>query len=84
LGDETAGWDTGSEPFSSCDLAGLKDPDDFGQLPGPPWAAAEFAQDAPGFQLGVGALAGGSQPGMGTSRSRPPLAALIEQAAAGR
>jgi hypothetical protein len=47
-----------NEPFSSCDLAGLKDVDGFGQLPGLPWAAAEFAQNAPGFQLGVGAFAG--------------------------
>jgi transposase len=47
-----------TEPFSSCDLAGLKDVDGFGQLPGLPWAAAEFAQNAPGFQLGVGAFAG--------------------------
>src|SRR5260370_562463 len=37
--------------------AGLKDVDGFGQLPGPPGAAAEFAQDAPGFELGAGALA---------------------------
>ncbi len=49
-----------NEPFSSCDLAGLKDVDSLGQLPGAPGAAAEFAQDVPGFQLGVGALAGGS------------------------
>jgi hypothetical protein len=48
--------------FSSSDhavlkLAGLKDMDGFGQLPDPPGAAAEFAQDAPGFELGGGALA---------------------------
>jgi hypothetical protein len=47
-----------SEPFSSCDLAGLKDVDGFGQLSGFPGAAAEFAQDAPGLELGVRALAG--------------------------
>jgi hypothetical protein len=47
-----------SEPFSSWDLTGLKDVDGFGQMPGFPWAAAEFAQDTPGFQLGVGAFAG--------------------------
>jgi hypothetical protein len=41
-------------------LAGLKDVDGLGQLAGLPRAAAEFAQDAPGFELGVGALAGGS------------------------
>src|SRR6516162_457237 len=32
---------------------------------GLPRAAAEFAQDAPGFELGVGALAGGSWLGVG-------------------
>jgi len=47
-----------SEPFSSFDLAGLKDVDGLGQLPGTPWAAAEFAQDVPGLELGVGALTG--------------------------
>jgi hypothetical protein len=47
-----------SELFSSSDLAGLKDVDGLGQLAGPPWAAAEFAQDAPGLELGVGAFAG--------------------------
>src|SRR6266536_3910847 len=41
---------THSEPFSSCDLAGLKDVDGLGQLPGAPGAAAELAQDVPGFQ----------------------------------
>jgi hypothetical protein len=35
--------------FSSSDLAGLKDVDGLGQLPGPPWAAAEFVQDALGL-----------------------------------
>ena len=45
-----------SEPFSSCDLAGLKDVDGLGELPGFPGAAAEFAQDAPGLELGVGAF----------------------------
>jgi hypothetical protein len=47
-----------TESFSSSDLAGLKDVDGFGQLPGLPGAAAEFAQDAPGLELGVGAFAG--------------------------
>src|SRR5579859_3769902 len=47
-----------TERFSSCDLTGLKDMDGFGELPGTPGAAAEFAQDAPGLELGVGALAG--------------------------
>jgi hypothetical protein len=42
----------------SCDLAGLKDVDGLGQLPGLPRAAAQLAQDAPGLELGVGALAG--------------------------
>jgi hypothetical protein len=49
-----------SEPFSSCGLAGLKDVDGLGQLPGAPGAAAELAQDVPVLELGVGALAGGS------------------------
>jgi hypothetical protein len=39
-------------------LAGVKDMDGLGRLCGLPRAAAEFAQDAPGFQLGAGALAG--------------------------
>jgi hypothetical protein len=38
-----------SEPFSSSGFAGLEHGDSFGQFPGLPWAAAEFAQDAPGF-----------------------------------
>jgi hypothetical protein len=36
----------------------LQGADGFGELAGAPGAAAEFAQDAPGFQLGVGAFAG--------------------------
>jgi alanine dehydrogenase len=48
-----------SEPFSSCDLAGLKDVDGLGELACAPGAAAEFTQDAPGFQLGVSAFTGG-------------------------
>jgi hypothetical protein len=36
---------------------GLKDVDGFGELPGAPGAAAEFAQDVPGLELGAGALA---------------------------
>jgi hypothetical protein len=47
-----------NEPFSSSDLAGLKHVDGFSQLPGLPGGAAEFAQDAPGLELGVGAFAG--------------------------
>ena len=43
--------------FSSSDFAGLKDVDRFGELSSPPRAAAEFAQDAPGFELCVGAFA---------------------------
>jgi hypothetical protein len=43
---------------SSCDLAGLKDVDGLGELPGVPGAAAELAQDVPVLELGVGALAG--------------------------
>ncbi len=46
-------------------LAGLKDVDGFGEPPGLPPAAAEFAQDAPGFELGVGAFAGAAQLGVG-------------------
>ena len=46
------------EPFSSFDLAGLKDVDGFGELPGFPGAASEFAQDVPGLELGVGAFGG--------------------------
>ena len=38
-----------SERFSSSDLAGLKYMDGFGELPGLPGAAEEFAQDAPGL-----------------------------------
>src|SRR6266487_2245948 len=49
-----------SELFSSSGLAGLKDVDGLGQLPGAPGAAAELAQEAPGLELGVGAFAGGS------------------------
>jgi hypothetical protein len=49
---------------SSCDFAGLKNVDGFGELPGAPRAAAEFAQDAPGLELGVGAFTGTAQPGM--------------------
>jgi hypothetical protein len=45
-----------TEPFSSLDLADLKDVNGLGQLPGPPGAAAEFTQDAAGLELGVGAF----------------------------
>src|SRR6516165_8220165 len=48
----------GTGPCSSSHLAGLKDMDGLCELPGLPGAAAEFAQDAPGFELGVGAFAG--------------------------
>jgi len=60
LRDGRARKDPDIELFSSFDLAGLKDVDGFGELPGLPRAAAELAQDAPGFQLGVGTLAGRS------------------------
>ena len=53
-----------TEPFSSSDFAGLKNVDGLGQLPGAPGTAAELAQDAPGFELGIGALARGAEPGM--------------------
>lgn len=45
-------------------FAGLKDLDGLGELPGVPGAAAEFPQDVPGLELGVGTLAGGSQLGV--------------------
>jgi hypothetical protein len=35
----------------------LQDVDGFGEPAGAPGAAAEFAQDAPGLELGVGAFA---------------------------
>jgi hypothetical protein len=54
-----------TEPFSSFDLAGLEDVDGFGELSGPPGAAAEFAQDAPGLELGISAFGGGTQLGVG-------------------
>ena len=47
------------ESFPSClCLAGLRYVDGLGELSGTPGAAAELAQDAPGLELGVGALAG--------------------------
>ena len=50
------------EPFSSgFGFLNLQGMDGFGELTGAPRAAPEFSQDAPGFQLGVGALARGSQ-----------------------
>jgi len=39
--------------------------DGFGELPGLPRAASEFAQDMPGFELGVGAFAWAAQLGVG-------------------
>jgi hypothetical protein len=39
----------------------LKNVDGFGEVPGPAGAAAGFAQDAPGLELGA-AFAGGAQP----------------------
>src|SRR5215510_3013703 len=42
-------------------LAGLKDTDGLGELSGLPPAAAQFTQDAPGFELAVRALAGAAQ-----------------------
>jgi deazaflavin-dependent oxidoreductase (nitroreductase family) len=38
--------------------------DGLGQLAGAPGAAAELAHDAPGLELGIGAFAGGAEPGM--------------------
>ena len=66
LQDLTPGNATAPAPDpTSGDLAGLKDVDGFGELPGAPGAAAELAQDPPGLELGVGAFAGGAEPGMG-------------------
>jgi len=44
-----------SQPFPSSDLAGLQNVDYFGVLPatGSSRAAAELAQDAPRFELGI-------------------------------
>jgi potassium-transporting ATPase potassium-binding subunit len=58
--DNFANYHTITEPFSSCDLVGLKDVDCFGEMAGAPGAATEFAQDVPGLELGVGAFAGRS------------------------
>lgn len=49
---------------SSCGLAGLKYVDGLGELSDLPGAAEEFAQDAPGFELGVGAFARAAEPGV--------------------
>src|SRR5436190_18970366 len=57
-----------SEPFSSCGFAGLQDVDGFGEVARAPGAAAELAQDVPGLELGVRALAGCSEPGVGLVR----------------
>ena len=47
------------EPFSSCVcLADLQYVDGLGELSGAPGAAAELAEDVPGLELGVRALAG--------------------------
>jgi len=54
-----------SEPFSSSDLPHLKDVDGLGDLSSFPEAAAELAQDVPGLDLGVRAIAQGAQPGVG-------------------
>jgi hypothetical protein len=53
------------ERFSSFDLAGLKDVDGLGELPGAPRAAAQFAQDVPGLALGIGTFTRSPQLGMG-------------------
>jgi hypothetical protein len=48
-----------SEPFSSVgEFVVLEYVDGFGESAGAVGAASEFAQDAPGFELGVGAFAG--------------------------
>ena len=48
-----------NEPFSSCVcLADLQYVDGLGELPGAPRAATQLAQDFPGLELGVRALAG--------------------------
>jgi hypothetical protein len=60
-----------SEPFSSFDLAGLKNVDGLGHLAGLSGAAVELAQDVPRLR----ALAGGHTapaPGTGKRQTRPP------------
>ena len=48
-----------SEAFPSClCLAGLQYVNGLGELPGAPGAAAELAEDSPGLELGIRALAG--------------------------
>jgi len=47
--------------------------DGFGELAGAPGAAAQLAEDLPGLELGVGALARGAEPGVG-----PVLASFCE------
>ena len=48
-----------SEPFSSCIcLADLQNVDGLGELAGAPRAASQLAEDPPGLELGVRALAG--------------------------
>jgi hypothetical protein len=49
--------------LSSSNFAGLKDLDRLGELTCAQ-GAAELAQDAPGFELGVGAFGEGAEPGM--------------------
>jgi hypothetical protein len=46
-------------------FAGLQDVDGFGEEAGAVGAAAEFPQDVPRLELGVGAFAGAAQPGVG-------------------
>ncbi len=47
----------GTEKFSSCDLAGRKDVDGPGELPGLPGVAVELVRDVPGLELGTGPFA---------------------------
>jgi hypothetical protein len=47
--------------ISSCRV-NLQSVDSLGEFPGPPGAAAELPEDAPGFELGVRSLAGSAKP----------------------
>jgi hypothetical protein len=55
-----------SEAFPSClCLVGLQYVNGLGELAGTPGAAAELAENLPGLELGICALAGGAEPGVG-------------------
>jgi hypothetical protein len=76
---------------TSFHLTDLEDVDGLGQLPGPLEAAAEFTQDAPGFELGIGAFTGSAELGVATvgsllrgSRAREILMASLTRSLARR